>query len=400
MIFSAGFVTAPSAHAAGTFAASTSQAIAGETITFTGSLPPGKSRPASLQFQEGSTWVDLASGITLFDGTFEFTTQARDKDTTYRVQGPEVVDSDLPEETTSTVQVVTLPQSGTLSLATKAEIGAKVDARATFSPVRENRPVELQVKDGSNWKKVASGRQDATGSATFSIPTNKAGKFSYQVVAKAHNGASPVTTSSKSIEITKPSCFGQVDNRSTKAAKAKPFTVCGIPVVSKTHRVTSAYKPKLTKVKLPLWGIKSARLQPDAASALKKLFKAADKAGYKLNIRYAYRSYATQQSIYKTGSGLAAPPGASEHQTGLAVDLAWKSKKGIVRGYQFGSSKAGKWVRANAHKYGFIIRYPNGQQKITGIPYEPWHIRYVGKTAASGVMKTKSKTLEEYLRIS
>lgn len=69
-----------------------------------------------------------------------------------------------------------------------------------------------------------------------------------------------------------------------------------------------------------------------------------------------------------------------------------------IRGYAFGTSAAGRWVRANAARFGFIIRYPSGKQKYTGIPHEPWHLRYLGGDHATKV-KASGLTLEQYLII-
>ena len=143
------------------------------------------------------------------------------------------------------------------------------------------------------------------------------------------------------------------------------------------------------------------KLQPSASAAVKAMFGAAKKAGYQLTVRSAYRSYASQAAWYRGGDhNLVAPPGASEHQSGLAVDLAWRKGTHLVRGTELGRSKAGAWLKRHAAEFGFIVRYPSGTQRITGISFEPWHFRYVGTEAAKGVAKTKSKTLEEYLGLA
>lgn len=401
---SLGFVAPPPAYAAGTIKASATEGIAGETIQISGKLPPELSREVLLQRESDSKWVKVKTRTTDGSGKFTFPMKVRSSTTTYRVYAPAVAsDSESAEEieatNTSSVKVQTLTQKGTLSLASSADFGATVKAKVQFSPARSERVVVLQVKSGSGWKKVTWGRQNSKGATTFTIPTDKKGKRTYRAIAKAHKGAASVATPSKTINVTF-DCRGKIDKRKTQKQLSKPFTVCGVPVISKKHRVTAAFKPKLTQVKLPLSGISVAYLEPDTGKALRSLFKAANNAGYKLVIRSPYRSYATQRAIYSPSSTLAAPPGASEHQSGLAVDIAWQSKSGLVRGYNFGSSKAGAWVAKNAHKHGFIVRYPSGQQKITGIPYEPWHLRYVGTTMATGVVKTKTKTLEKYLRVS
>lgn len=171
-------------------------------------------------------------------------------------------------------------------------------------------------------------------------------------------------------------------------------------MISKKHRVTASYKPSLVTVKVARSGIGSVRLQAAAGGALTRLMAAAKKHGFKLVVRSAYRSWASQKRAYRHDKVLTAPPGASEHQSGLAVDLGAVKHGRLIRGYGFGRSAAGVWTRKHAAAYGFIVRYPNHQKKITGIPYEPWHLRYVGTQAADGVMGTPTKTLERYLRVS
>ena len=88
-----------------------------------------------------------------------------------------------------------------------------------------------------------------------------------------------------------------------------------------------------------------------------------------------------------------AKPGHSEHQTGLSIDV-----EGSNLDYDlFAESKEFNWMKNNAHKYGFILRYPKGKEHITGFKYEPWHYRYVGKDVASYIYKNNI-TLEEYTR--
>ncbi len=104
-----------------------------------------------------------------------------------------------------------------------------------------------------------------------------------------------------------------------------------------------------------------------------------------------YRTLAFQSSIYGVNP-FAARPGESEHHSGLAADIK-------VDGYaqrRFIMSGTGKWMAKNAHRYGFIIRYPLWAEKRTGVDYEPWHLRYVGSPHAELIYRQKI-TLEEYL---
>ncbi|MFR3560233.1 MAG: D-alanyl-D-alanine carboxypeptidase family protein, partial [Paraclostridium sordellii] len=85
-----------------------------------------------------------------------------------------------------------------------------------------------------------------------------------------------------------------------------------------------------------------------------------------------------------------AKPGKSEHQTGLAIDVT-NEDRWFVK-----STDEAQWLATNAHKYGFILRYPEGKQQITGVAYEPWHIRYVGEKVAKKIYDEQI-TLEEFL---
>ena len=172
----------------------------------------------------------------------------------------------------------------------------------------------------------------------------------------------------------------------------RPYAPCGVVLVNKAHRVGRAYVPQLVDVRqVPGRQL----LRPDAARALDGLIVAARRAGVRLGISSAYRSYALQAS-YTPGIRVA-PAGASEHQTGLAVDLHQVRARGTLRGYAFGTSAGGRWVRANAWRYGFVLRYPEGSSRITGYAFEPWHFRYVGVSLASAMRRSGVRVLETYL---
>lgn len=145
------------------------------------------------------------------------------------------------------------------------------------------------------------------------------------------------------------------------------------------------------------------KLRKKAATALEKMFRAAEKQKLLLYGVSGYRSYLRQESIYRRNvalhgksatDALSAKPGTSEHQTGLTIDISAASV-GCKLTSLLSSTKEGKWLAKNAHKYGFIIRYPKGKTKITGYSFEPWHIRYVGTSLATYLYKN-NLTLEEY----
>lgn len=144
-------------------------------------------------------------------------------------------------------------------------------------------------------------------------------------------------------------------------------------------------------------------LRADAAEALEKMFAAAKKDGAELYLISGYRSYETQVALWnywvdlkgeEYASQLDAHPGACEHQTGLAVDLGMANHKCELSAC-FADTKGFSWLQDNAYKYGFIERYPDGKENVTGISFAPWNFRYVGTDAAERIY-TSGLTMEEY----
>lgn len=136
----------------------------------------------------------------------------------------------------------------------------------------------------------------------------------------------------------------------------------------------------------------------EAVVAFKNMYEAAKKEGLGLVINSSYRSYQDQENICNTfkdlyGEGYVtkyvALPGFSEHQTGLAFDIGSTSSK------VFAESKEYEWMKENAYKYGFILRFTKANAYITGFRSEPWHYRYVGKKVAKYIYDNNI-SLEEY----
>jgi len=151
------------------------------------------------------------------------------------------------------------------------------------------------------------------------------------------------------------------------------------------------------------------------ATSYQDMVAAAKKDGINLYLRSGYRAIKLQQTYYDASvksyksQGLSDEeasakaleylqyPGASEHHTGLALDIISVEWQNTVEDLNatFENTDAFKWLDKNAAEYGFIIRYPKDKENITGIKYEPWHYRYVGKEVAA-YLKEKGLTLEEY----
>lgn len=176
-------------------------------------------------------------------------------------------------------------------------------------------------------------------------------------------------------------------------------------LVNKNHPISDDYTFELGQISGSMQCDK--RIIPD----LYAMIEAALADGVSLLICSPYRNDDRQQMLfdrkvnkymaqgmsymesYKLASQAVTIPGSSEHQIGLALDMISDTYSSLNEG--FGDTKAGKWLAENCYLYGFVIRYPAGKEEITGIEYEPWHLRYVGKNAAK-VIHEDEITLEEF----
>lgn len=195
------------------------------------------------------------------------------------------------------------------------------------------------------------------------------------------------TTENSSEESSESTSESTSEKKSYTDVKVDGVTyINGIMIVNKTYALPSDYNPGVN---------------PEAQSALNEMFSSASNEGVSLWVQSGFRSYSYQKQLYENyaaqdGKAAAdrysARPGHSEHQMGLAFDLNSLSTS-------FGDTAEGKWLANNCWKYGFIIRYPQGSESITGYMYEPWHVRYLGKDTAKAVYDS-GLTLEEYLGVN
>jgi len=180
-----------------------------------------------------------------------------------------------------------------------------------------------------------------------------------------------------------------------------------LAIVNKENALPEDYVPNdlvVPDVRFPFTeDLPKKQLRAPAADALEQLFAAADETGFPLFAQSGYRSHERQVGLFTAyvsehgeveANQFSARPGESEHQTGLSMDISSETVN-----YQlvtdFGDTPEGKWVKDNAHQFGFIIRYPKGKEEITKYQFEPWHLRYVGEKAAKEIMENNI-TLEEY----
>lgn len=264
------------------------------------------------------------------------------------------------------------------------------------------------IEDGEDGK-LAKSDEEAKGSYWYhgDVDMSKAGEYTFEVHAMDQKG----NKASKTIKITvkeRPveptpqpqeepkadpneaagnsspaSGSGGYDN-SLDPQQAEPYYVNGILLVNKKHPLPPSF----------------GALDPTAAAALAQLQSAAQNAGFSIPTISGFRTYDYQVTLYNSyvardGQAAAdtysARPGFSEHQTGMVFDV------GAIDN-NYGNTAAGTWLREHCHEFGFIIRYPQGKENITGYMYEPWHIRYVGVDAATEIYQ-RGITLEEYLGV-
>lgn len=164
-------------------------------------------------------------------------------------------------------------------------------------------------------------------------------------------------------------------------------------LVNRDWTVSELYEPEVTPARVKG---QVRNMRADAAAALEEMF-AACKKDIKVTLVSVsgYRNYGKQKNIYnrklrsvknnvEKADEYVARPGTSEHQLGLAMDIGqMNNSSGLTNA--FGKTKGGQWIREHCWEYGFILRYQEGWEDITGYSAEPWHVRYVGKEYAKQI---------------
>ncbi|MCR4658179.1 MAG: M15 family metallopeptidase [Lachnospiraceae bacterium] len=198
------------------------------------------------------------------------------------------------------------------------------------------------------------------------------------------------------------------EKTSEKGAKGAKKSDWNLILVNKQKPVPDGYDAELASLN------DSMQVDKRITGPVARLLGAAAEDGIELMICSAYRSYDRQTVLFnnkmdklmksgmsyfdafKTASFSVTVPGTSEHQLGLALDIITPDYTDLDSG--FADTEAGKWLKKNAPDYGFILRYPKGKEYITGIIFEPWHFRYVGKENAKYITE-RGLVLEEYIEL-
>lgn len=190
---------------------------------------------------------------------------------------------------------------------------------------------------------------------------------------------------------------------------ADPLADPLLMLANRENRLPKSFKPDVETPSVLKKRGADIDLQPEAAAALERMFEAAKAEGLSLSAISGYRSYRTQSTIYarsverngqEKADRMSAPPGASEHQLGLAMDLSCPALYHDLTS-KFSRKPEGRWVESHCAEYGFILRYREAYIPVTGYQSEPWHIRYVGPSHAALIaqLDVPLETYRDYLAL-
>ena len=183
------------------------------------------------------------------------------------------------------------------------------------------------------------------------------------------------------------------DNKFYENTTATDLTNYNEMLVNKYHLLNKDFKANDIVNVSSTYGYANNSLNKEAYEAFKQLANDAKKEGHTIVILSSYRTYEYQEKLWNRDKDddYVARPGASEHVTGLAIDVSDFNDKND----SFKDTESYTWMVNNAHKYGYILRYPENKENITGYSYEAWHYRYVGTSLATKIYN-EGITFDEY----
>ncbi|MCI8360963.1 MAG: hypothetical protein HFE86_06480 [Clostridiales bacterium] len=274
-----------------------------------------------------------------------------------------------------------------------------------------NRSEENKTPDISDSDALTAPSSTAT--APSAEPSDRSESFSSASDTSTPSSAASADSTGRPAETTsEPKASSQnpasTSSKSQTGAQAIPYDPgdWALKLVNFQTPLENGFDPDLSKIK-SAYNPNSLKIDSRIVEAVDIMCDAAKKDGVTLTVISAYRTNAKQNSLYNNkvdrlvaqgynrdealtvAATAVARPGTSEHQLGLAIDFNSVEQ-------DFEHTKAGKWLRAHCVEYGFVIRYPDDKKELTGVIYEPWHFRFVGRKNAAK-MQELDMCLEEYL---
>lgn len=255
---------------------------------------------------------------------------------------------------------------------------------------------------------AAASSENSSISTTTSMQTSTS-SFT-ETSSENQTTSTPVNTSNNSSKATPSKTSSKITSSTETASAYLPNGDWRLIIANKEHPLPRSYKVDVSYV------VGNYRLDSRIVTAYKEMISAAKNDGISLVLISGFRTYEGQEKLFNNkvnyylnqgynrekakelAAQYVAPPGTSEHLTGLAVDVIspdWYSYNSDLNS-NFENTKQFKWLYENCADYGFVLRYPKDKVSITGYSYEPWHYRYVGKEAAKEIM-SKKICLEEYV---
>ena len=287
--------------------------------------------------------------------------------------------------------------SCSFSFAVFAEKTGFINAQETYSAIVEDSDITLAVETEAGTENLGLGEEDLYRlDLNYDLETDVTGVDVYTLDDILEGGENYQTGDDR-----------EGDGEALSLPEDYEFdsTDWRLILVNKQHPIPDDYKFNLGRTK------DNIQCDDRIIEDLLLMLQAAKKDGFNLGVRSPYRTSDRQESnfndrikyymrqgfsymeAYKKTSQVITVPGCSEHEIGLALDITCDTYQPLLQG--FAETEEGKWLAEHSHEYGFTLRYPTGKEYITGIEYEPWHFRYVGKEAAT-IMKEEDICLEEF----
>lgn len=287
----------------------------------------------------------------------------------------------------------------------------------TYNKTEHEEAIEIVISEGSTLKNnlAVSAKDYFFGDYVQEISVTASESYTdlldigehdvnFIAVDEGGNEASLNLKTSVKKKINKAETFSEVVDIPTTSLVPESMLNDELILVNRKNSLPKTFEPVLATIPEKYAVSSGYRATANTVNAFEKLADTMVKeTGLRIFVTSSYRSYDYQSQLYngyvakhgqKEADRFSAKPGHSEHQTGLALDLIAEGGTMMT----FGETPQSKWVSQNAHRFGFIIRYLEGKEDITGYMAEPWHLRYIGMETATKIYNL-GLSYEEYLEL-